>query len=240
MIDQEQPVRQRTLSREPVADTSPAPRPPRQTHVGTYVRLEPLDPAFHGPALWPLASDPADDPSWEFLAYGPWSFEDDYLARLAAWQQSEDPLFFAIIDQKTGAAVGTGSLMRITPEARSIEIGHLWYSTALRRTPAATEAIYLLLRHAFDLGYRRVEWKCDAANSPSRRAARRLGFTYEGTFHRHLIVKGLNRDTAWYSILAEEWPGIRAGFEEWLAQGNFDASGKQLKPIATIPPTLSS
>jgi RimJ/RimL family protein N-acetyltransferase len=235
VIDEERPARQRELSGDPIANPDPAPRPERVAHEGRFARLEPLDVGAHGDALWEVAGDSGADSSWDYLPYGPWSAKEEYLAWLAKQQASVDPLFFAIIDQTSDRAVGVGTFMRITPEARCIEIGHLWFSPRLQKTPTATYAIFLLLRHAFDdLGYRRMEWKCHAMNAASRRAARRFGFTFEGIFYQNVIVKGKNRDTAWYSILDGEWPAIRANFETWLAPENFDENGNQRAALADM------
>ncbi len=233
MIHSEVPARSRELSGEFV-DTSPAPRPERITHTGRFVTLEPLDVDRHGDELWEVAGDPAADDSWTYLGYGPWASKAEYISWIRLQQESADPLFFAFRDNVSGRAVGTGTLMRITPEARSIEVGHLWFSLKLQRTPAASEAIYLLIKHAFDIGYRRMEWKCNALNEPSRRAARRFGFTYEGTFYQHMFSKGRNRDTAWYSILDSEWPTIDSGFQTWLAPENFDESGFQRLALGSL------
>jgi RimJ/RimL family protein N-acetyltransferase len=204
------------------------------------VRLEPLDADTHGDELWAVAGDPAADPTWDYLPYGPWDSRDAYIDWLRSRQAADDPLFFAIRDRTRDTVVGVGTLMRITPEARSIEVGHLWFSPRLQRTPAATEAIYLLIRHAFDdLGYRRMEWKCNALNAASRRAAKRFGFTFEGIFYQAAIVKGRNRDTAWYSILDGEWPAIRANFEAWLSPENFDERGEQRRALAELNATLT-
>ncbi|HYW50073.1 MAG TPA: GNAT family protein, partial [Gemmatimonadaceae bacterium] len=138
-----------------------------------------------------------------------------------------DPLCFAVIDAASSAAVGIASYMRIAPEQGSLEVGHINFSPALQRTPVATEAMYLMMRHAFELGYRRYEWKCDALNAPSRAAAQRLGFAFEGVFRNALVYKGRNRDTAWYSIIDSEWPAVRSAFERWLGPENFDAHGAQ-------------
>jgi len=204
-------------------------------HQGAFVRLEPLDATIHGDEMWAVAGDPAAARTWDYLGYGPWTDKEQYLDWLRTQQASDDPLFFAIRDMESGRAVGVGTFMRITPESQSIEIGHLWFSPRLQRTPAATEAIFLLLRHAFDdLGYRRMEWKCNALNAASRRAARRFGFTFEGIFYQAAIIKGRNRDTAWYSILDGEWPAIRANFEKWLAPDNFGESGEQRRSLAEM------
>jgi RimJ/RimL family protein N-acetyltransferase len=235
VIDDERPARIRNLSNAPVADSSPAPKPARIAHDGRFVRLEPLDVEAHGDELWAVAGDAVADRTWDYLPYGPWDSRDAYFTWLTERQTADDPLFFAIRDRAGGRAVGVGSLMRIAPEARCIEVGHLWFSPRLQRTPAATEAIFLLIRHSFDdLGYRRMEWKCNALNAASRRAARRFGFTFEGIFYQHVIVKGRNRDTAWYSILDREWPAIRANFEAWLSPGNFDEVGEQRRSLAEL------
>ena len=202
-------------------------RPRRAPLVGARVRLEPLDPDRHAAELFAAAE--ADPTLWDYLPYGPFSF-DELATHLRAQAASEDPLFFAVV--VAGRAVGVVSFMRIVPEHGCIEIGHIWFGAPLQRTPAATEAIYLLAREVFDgLGYRRLEWKCNAANARSRRAAERFGFTFEGVFRQHMIVKGRNRDTAWYSILDGEWPALRAAFEAWLDPANFDASGRQRAPL---------
>ena len=208
-------------------------RPAREVLTGPRVRLEPVDPARHAADLHEASL--GDPRLWDHLPYGP--FADvaalrEHLARQAA---SEDPLFFAVVDAATGRAVGIVSYLRIEPAHGCIEIGHIWFGAPLQRTPAATETIYLLARHAFDdLGNRRFEWKCDAANVRSRRAAERFGFTFEGVFRQHQIVKGRNRDTAWYAMLDGEWPAIRAAFEAWLAPENFDASGAQRRSLEAL------
>ena len=201
--------------------------------TGSRVRLEPVDPERHADDLHDASL--GDPRLWDYLPYGP--FPDvgalrEHLARQAA---SEDPLFFAVVDADTGRAVGIVSYLRIEPAHGCIEIGHIWFGGPLQRTPAATETICLLARHAFDdLGNRRFEWKCDAANARSRRAAERFGFTFEGVFRQHQIVKGRNRDTAWYAMLDGEWPAIRAAFEAWLAPENFDASGAQRRSLEAL------
>jgi RimJ/RimL family protein N-acetyltransferase len=200
------------------------------------VRLVPLDPARHAPSLYAATHGPTADPGlWTYLPYGPFDGQAELRAFLEDAAPSEDPLFFAIEDRSSGEAVGVQSFLRIAPHDAVIEVGHVWFGTALQRTPGATEAIYLLARHAFDdLGNRRLEWKCDAANARSRRAAERLGFTYEGTFRQHMIVKGRNRDTAWFSLLDHEWPAARSAFERWLAPDNFDGRGGQLRRLAEL------
>jgi RimJ/RimL family protein N-acetyltransferase len=203
---------------------------------GDRVALEPLNVRKHGDDLYAAAHDPRDPLTWKYLAYGPWP--DDragFDAHLAEQEASTDPRFYAVVLNDTNKAVGVVSYLRIEPVHGVIEIGHIWFGPELQRTPAATETAYLLARHAFDdLGHRRFEWKCDAANARSQAAARRFGFIYEGTFRQHMIVKGRNRDTAWFSIVDGEWPAVRAGFEAWLAPGNFAADGTQRAGLAEL------
>jgi len=198
---------------------------------GERVRLEPFAPA-HSASLYASLHASGDPRLWVYLPYGPFD-QQEWEAWFAASAAADDPMFYAIVDPSTGAALGQASYLRIEPHHRVIEIGHVALGPALQRTPVATEALFLLARHAFDdLGYRRLEWKCDALNDRSRRAAERLGFTFEGVFRQHMIVKGRNRDTAWFAILDREWPALRAGFEQWLAPENFDGDGRQLRSLA--------
>src|SRR5882762_6441601 len=207
---------------------SNAKRPGRVVLEGRYVGLTPLDARLHGDALWEATRGEQNDTLWQYLAEGPFRDRKDFDKTLEGMAASEDPLFFAIIDRDSGHAAGRASYLRIDPKHGSIEVGSILYSPALQRTRGATEAMYLMARHAFeDLGYRRYEWKCNALNEPSRRAALRLGFTYEGVFRRHMIQKGRSRDTAWYAMVDDEWPQRRARFERWLAPENFDESGRQ-------------
>jgi len=210
--------------------------PERRTLRGDGVRLEPLDPARYAEDLFAAAQGPgADRDLWRFLSYGPFADAGELRAWLAARAACCDPLFLAVIDAATGRAGGVVAYLRIEPAHGCIEIGHIWLGAELQRTTRATEAIYLLARHAFeDLGHRRLEWKCNAANARSRRAAERFGFTFEGVFRQHLIVKGRSRDTAWFSLLDREWPVARAAFEAWLAPENFDAEGRQRRPLAAL------
>jgi RimJ/RimL family protein N-acetyltransferase len=217
-------------------DWTRAKLPRRETLSGATVRLEPLDVDKHARPLFTAShSEDAEEPIFRYLPYGPFAGFDDFAAWLDKCTASKDPLFFAIVDGESGTPQGMASFMRIAPEHGVIEIGHIWFSPALRRTRMATEAIYLMARHAFDdLGYRRLEWKCDAENDRSRRAAERFGFTFEGVFRQHLVVKGRNRDTAWFSILDGEWPAVRAGFEAWLSSANFDSLGHQKRSLSEI------
>jgi RimJ/RimL family protein N-acetyltransferase len=210
---------------------TPARVPPREPISGARVRLEPVDPARHLDDLFEAAGD---DELWTYMPYGPFADRTAFAAHLEGQAAASDPLFYAVVERASGRALGVVSYLRIDPQNGVIEIGHIWFGRALQRTPAATEAIYLLARHAFELGNRRFEWKCNAANAGSMSAARRFGFTYEGTFRQHMIVKGRNRDTAWFSITDGEWPRIQTGFERWLAPDNFDAQGTQRRPLADL------
>jgi RimJ/RimL family protein N-acetyltransferase len=212
----------------PTIDARPASRPSRVTLEGVYTKLVPLDPSRHTKDLYAPTHAAESDALWRYLFDGPFASEAEFHAALERKAASEDPLFFAITEPASGRALGYASYLRIEPAHRCIEVGSILYSPALQRTRAATEAMYLMARHAFeDLRYRRYEWKCDSLNRPSMRAALRLGFTYEGLFRRHMIVKGRSRDTAWFSMLDREWPERKAAFERWLAAENFDANGRQ-------------
>ena len=209
---------------------------PRRTGMeGQYCRLEVLDSGRHALELdEAYAADP-EDRVWVYLADGPFDDFASFRAWLEASAKRDDSLFYAIIDASTHRAVGVASYLRIQPEAGSIEVGNLNFSPALQRSPAATEAMFLMLARAFDeLNYRRYEWKCDALNARSRRAAERLGFSFEGIFRQALIYKGRNRDTAWYSLLDHEWPATRAAFRAWLSPENFDESGAQRRPLGEL------
>jgi RimJ/RimL family protein N-acetyltransferase len=202
--------------------------------IGRWVRLERADLQRHAADLHEANAHDEKGRMWTYMSYGP--FAD--LAAYRDWMRSScgasDPMFFAIVDVMRGAAVGLASYLRIDPTNGCIEVGHLAFSPLLQRTAAATEAMYLMMKRVFGAGYRRYEWKCDALNAASRAAAERLGFCYEGTFRQATIVKGRNRDTAWYSMLDVEWPLIDAAFREWLAESNFDASGRQRVPLSQL------
>ena len=210
----------------------PPPRPPRAPLEGRWCRVEPLSAAVHGADLWNAYAEDAEGRVWTYLANGPFRSDAEFAAFIASREPATDPLFFAIVDAATGRAGGMASYLRIEPAHGSIEVGHLAFSPRLQRTRAATEAMYLMMRQAFELGYRRYEWKCDALNAPSRRAAERLGFLYEGTFRQATVYKGRNRDTAWYSVIDAEWPARAAAFEAWLDPANFDAAGRQRQPLS--------
>jgi RimJ/RimL family protein N-acetyltransferase len=207
---------------------SPRPSPPRAPIEGRFCRIEPLDPERHAADLFAANSEDAEGRNWTYLPYGPFPAFDPYREYLVTAARRDDPLVHAILDRGSRRAVGVASLMRIDPAAGAIEVGGINYSPRLQRQPAATEAMYLLMRRVFDeLGYRRYEWKCDSLNAPSRAAAQRLGFRYEGLFRQATVYKGRSRDTAWFSILDSEWPALRAAFERWLEPANFDRDGRQ-------------
>ena len=220
---------------EPV-DKVPARAPDERALFGRFVTLEPVSEARHGADLWRSFAD--SDPGgllWTYMPYGPFTDEAAFRQWLGEREASLDPHFYAVVPRKKGKASGMASLMRITPEHGVIEIGHIWLSPRLKQTREATDALFVMMRHALDeLGYRRLEWKCDALNAPSRRAALRLGFTFEGIFRQHMVVKGRNRDTAWYSILDTEWPRLRAAFQAWLSDDNFDSGERQRQPLAAF------
>jgi RimJ/RimL family protein N-acetyltransferase len=215
----------------PVEDWRPPPRPPREPMRGRFCQLVPLDPAAHARDLFDANALDRDGRGWTYLPYGPFESFDAYLAWMHATCLRDDPLFFAIVDGSE-KAVGVAGYLRIEPAMGSIEVGHLRYSPLLQRKPAATEAMYLMMKRIFDLGYRRYEWKCDALNAPSRAAALRLGFSFEGIFRQAWVLKGRNRDTAWFAAVDREWPKLAAAFERWLDPSNFDADGRQRTPLA--------
>lgn len=215
---------------------TPVPYPKPIELGGRTVILEPLDAEKHAPALWQAVR--GHDSVWQWLFDGPYADEASFRAAIAAKQAAPDFVFFAIIPKSTGLAAGYASYLRIEPAQGVIEVGNILLSPSLQRTTAATEAMYLMARHVFDdLCYRRYEWKCNALNEPSRRAALRYGFTYEGIFRQHMVIKGQNRNTAWFSMLDHEWPARKAAFEAWLDPGNFDANGQQRRPLSSIAST---
>ena len=205
----------------------PAKRPQPSTLTGRFVRLEKLDPKRDTEDLWEVFQGPqADNKLWDYLAYGPFSEREDFDHLLDINAASSDPLFYSVIDLASGQTQGILSLMSIVPEQGRIEIGHIAFGAAMQRTPKGTEAIYLLGKLAFALGNRRLEWKCNNDNARSKRAALRFGFTFEGVFRKHMVIKDRNRDTAWFSITDDEWPAIAAGFERWLAEDNQRPEGQ--------------
>ncbi|WP_058189038.1 GNAT family N-acetyltransferase [Terracidiphilus gabretensis] len=211
----------------------PALYPQPVTLPGRTVTLEPLDAEKHTSALWQAIH--GHDEVWAYLADGPYANETELRSALAEKQSGASARFFALITKADGRAKGYASYMRIEPAHGVIEVGNILLSPSLQRTTAATEAMYLMARHIFeDLGYRRYEWKCNALNEPSRRAALRLGFTFEGIFRQHMVIKGKNRDTAWFSMLDNEWPARKQTFEAWLDPANFDSEGRQLRSLQSF------
>ncbi|MFN4281848.1 MAG: GNAT family N-acetyltransferase [Alphaproteobacteria bacterium] len=219
----------------PVEDWTARPRPSAQPMFGRFCRLERLDPERHAAELHGAHRTARDASAWTYLPVGPFKTQAAYETFLRAEAAKSDPFHHAVIDAASGKAVGMAAFMRIDPANGVIEIGHVAFSPLLRQTSAATETIYLLLRRAFDeLGYRRVEWKCDSLNSASRRAAERFGFHHEGVFRQAVVYKGRTRDTAWFSIIDRDWPANRTAFERWLSPDNFDAAGVQRRTLMDI------
>jgi RimJ/RimL family protein N-acetyltransferase len=218
---------------------TPRDAPGRDTLTGRLVSLEPMDAERHTVPLFEAAQGDGSDPLlWLYMGSGPYRDAAHFRDWTTFAEASTDPLFYAVVPTGEPAA-GQTSFLRIDPPNGVIEIGHIWFGGRIQRSPATTEAIYLMAAHAFDtLGYRRLEWKCNARNERSRAAAERLGFTYEGTFRNAIVVRDRNRDTAWYSIIDSEWPRVRAAFDAWLDPGNFDADGKQRRSLADIRSAL--
>ena len=217
-----------------VPDWKPARLPAREIIEGRFCRLEPLDPERHAASLYAANGSDAEGMNWTYLPYGPFDTPDSYRAWMEQNCCGNDPLFYAVVDQTRNSAVGVASYLRIDPGNGSIEVGHINYSPLLQRTPAATEAMYLMMKQAFELGYRRYEWKCNALNAPSRIAARRLGFSFEGVFRQAAVVKGRNRDTAWYALIDKDWPALRDAFLRWLDPSNFDTHGQQRTQLSVL------
>ena len=221
-----------------LSNWTPRPRPERKVLEGRYVRLEPLSAALHGDGLYEAATAEAERFRWLFearpesrAAFQPW---------LEKVEASEDPLFFTVIDKPSGKIAGRQTLMRIDQTCGVIEIGSILWGSLVARKPAATEAQFLFARYVFDeLGYRRYEWKCNNHNEPSKRAAERFGFSFEGIFRQHMIVKGENRDTAWFSIVDKEWPALKAAYEGWLDPANFDSDGNQKRRLEDFRKSLA-
>jgi RimJ/RimL family protein N-acetyltransferase len=219
----------------PLPHWTARPRPPRSAMEGRYCRVELIDSSRHAADLYTAYALDKMGRNWTYLPYGPFSRFDDYRDWLERASGVDDPLFHCIIERQSGRPVGVASYMRIDPAAGVIEVGGINYSPALQRTPASTEAMYLMMRRVFDeLGYRRYEWKCDSLNAPSRAAAQRLGFKYEGMFRQATVYKARNRDTCWFSILDSEWPARKAAFERWLDPDNFDASDRQRRSLSSL------
>jgi RimJ/RimL family protein N-acetyltransferase len=217
--------------------------PARSPLIGRGVIVEPIDPGRHGPDLYLAACGPDGDLSgdmWTYLISGPFTDEASFNAWLAPQGETDDPLVFALIEQASGQARGMASFMRVVPHWATCEVGAIWFAPSLKRSRAASEAMYLMARHVFeDLNYRRYEWKCDSLNEASRRAAMRFGFHYEGLFRQHVIYKGRNRDTAWFAMTDQDWPHVKGAFEAWLADDNFDTDGRQSRGLAEIRESLS-
>ncbi|MGN6087073.1 GNAT family N-acetyltransferase [Trinickia sp.] len=212
----------------PVPGWSPRPAPSAVTLEGPYCRIEPLDAQRHAQDLYEAYRAAPDGRDWTYLPVEPFAEIEDFRRHAESAARSTDPRHYAVVDRKTGKAVGTLALMRIEPKSGVIEVGFVAFSPLLKRTPLSTEAQYLLMAYVFDeLGYRRYEWKCDSLNAPSRKAAQRLGFQFEGIFRQAVVYKGRSRDTAWFSILDSEWPAQKQAFQAWLAADNFDEQGRQ-------------
>lgn len=219
-------------SGEPLGDWQPPPRPDRAPIEGTHVRLEPLDADRHAADLHrAFAPFPA---LWDWMPYGPFASASAYHRWVREAGEGTDPLFLTLRDTATGRCGGVASYLRITPEAGSIEVGHICLSPEIARGIASTEAMFRMMEWAFAAGYRRYEWKCNALNIPSRRAAQRLGFSFEGVFRQHTVVKGRSRDTAWFSVIDKEWPALGEAFRAWLAPSNFDARGQQRERLSDL------
>ena len=221
-----------------VTDWQPRPAPPTSPMQGRFCRLVATDVAAHGRDLYAAFAQDTDHGNWTYLPNGPFHQEADFIAWSSEVSAGTDPLFYTVLDN-AGNAVGLAAYLRIEPSIGVIEVGHIHFSPLMQRTPMATEAMYLMMRRVFDeLGYRRYEWKCDALNGPSRAAAGRLGFSFEGIFRQARIYKGRNRDTAWHSIVDGEWPQIKVSMEAWLAPENFDSKGKQVRNLQQCRHTL--
>ena len=208
--------------------------PHRSNLAGRYCHLEPLSPEAHSEQLFEAYGRDETGANWTYLPYGPFPESSQFQAWLVEQAKEPDPLFFAVIDATSESAVGVATFMRIAASMGSIEIGHIHFSPLLQGTPASTEALYLMLKHIFSLGYRRCEWKCNALNEASRKSAVRLGFTFEGIFRQAGVVKGRNRDTAWYSILDSEWPALHQAFQTWLSPENFSTAGSQILRLSEL------
>ena len=220
---------------ELLTDWTPPPPPPKRDLAGEYCTLQPLRVERHSAALFAANGEDRTQQIWAYLPYGPFADLAAYQAWMRATCLGDDPLFFAVVEHERERAVGIASYLNINPAAGSIEVGHINYAPPLQRTRAATEAMYLMMRYAFELGYRRYEWKCNALNQKSRSAALRLGFRFEGIFRQMMVVKGRNRDTAWYSVLDKEWRGgVREAMETWLGGDNFDAAGQQKQGLGEL------
>lgn len=219
----------------PVVEGGSAVRPVRTTLTGRLVQLVPLDPTAHENQLYEFLQGPEAESMWCYVPDGPYPDRADFRQMLERKAASEERVYFTILNQASRKAVGLAAYLRIVPVHRVMEVGSIQYSPRLQHSAGATEAMYLMARHAFeDLGYRRYEWKCNALHTRSRKAALRLGFQFEGIFHQHMIVKGRNRDTAWFAMLDRDWPARKAAFEKWLDPENFDSEGRQKTRLSVI------
>jgi len=221
-----------------IGDWTPPVRPPAEPMIGRYCRLERLDADRDGQSLFDAYALDSEGRNWTYLPQGPFENYAEFHIWLSGMAKLDDPFFFTIIDTESQTSVGIASYLRITPPAGSIEVGHIHYSPLLQRKPAATEAMYLMMKQAFALGYRRYEWKCDALNAPSRMAAQRLGLSYEGVFRQATVYKQRNRDTAWYATIDREWPDLKQAFEQWLDPNNFDNDRNQKTRLSTLTAPL--
>jgi len=217
--------------------TSPK-EPPKASVQGRFCVVQPLSPG-DAPALWDAYQRDEDGRNWTYLPYGPFADFASFERWVTESSASSDPQFYSVrlapsSDRDAGTAAGVAAYLRLQPAAGVIEIGHIHFSPLLQHTPAATEAMYLMMRRVFELGYRRYEWKCDALNAPSRRAAQRLGFSFEGVFRQAIVTKGRNRDTAWYACIDKEWPALEEAYQRWLAPSNFDEQGQQLESLSSL------
>jgi RimJ/RimL family protein N-acetyltransferase len=219
----------------PLPGWSGRPRPPRTAMEGRLCRVEPIDVDRHAADLHAANREDKEGRNWTYLAYGPYEALEEYRGWMRSACLGDDPLFHAVVDRETGRAVGVASYLRIDPAPGVIEVGHINYAPPLQRTVAASEAMFLMMRRVFDeLGYRRYEWKCDALNAPSRAAAMRLGFRFEGIFRQATVYKARNRDTAWYAIVDRDWPALKARYERWLDPANFDSAGRQRESLSAL------
>lgn len=222
---------------QPMPGWTTRPAPARATLEGRFCRVEPLSADRHADDLYAAYSLAADGRDWTYMPAGPFAGREDYRTYVATMTQADDPMHVAVVDLNNGKAVGTLALMRQDPTNGVVEVGYVAFSPRLKQTPLATEAQFLLMSYVFEgLGYRRYEWKCDSLNAPSRRAAQRLGFTFEGIFRQAVVYKGRSRDTAWYSIIDSEWPEIGKAFRAWLEPGNFDTEGRQRRSLTDMRP----
>jgi RimJ/RimL family protein N-acetyltransferase len=219
---------------DPIGEWRPPRHPSREPMEGRFCRLEPLDPNIHAAPLHAANRLDVEGRGWTYLPYGPFASLASYRAWMVSSCSSDDLLFFAIRQRSDDEPAGVASYLRVTPESGSIEVGHIHYSDRLKRSPAASEAMFLMMKRAFELGYRRYEWKCDALNAASRAAAQRLGFSFEGIFRQATVYKGRSRDTAWYAVVDADWPALRRCYVRWLDPGNFDETGRQRTRLSDL------